>query len=68
MHKKIKTLVFVNLTLWTPGTFCQTPVGAGIIFRILLLGASQIFAKLPLAPDVFSGLKNVATPRELSYL
>ena len=34
----------------------------------VLLGASQIFAKLPLAPDVFSGLKNVATLRELSYL
>ena len=48
--------------------FCQTPVGAGIIFRILLLGAGSIFAKLPLAPDVFSSLKNVATPRELSYL
>ena len=32
------------------------------------LDAKLIFANFPLAPDVFSSLKNVATPRELSYL
>ena len=41
------------LTLWTPSYFCQTPVGADLIFSILLLGADLIFANLPLAPDVF---------------
>ena len=56
------------LTLWTPSNFCQTPVGTDLIFSILLLGTGLIFAKLPLVPDVFSSLKNVATPHELSYL
>ena len=48
--------------------FCQTPVGADLIFSILLLGADLIFANFSLVPDVFPSLKNVVTPRELSYL
>ena len=32
------------------------------------LDARRFFANFPLAPDVFSSPKNVATPRELSYL
>ena len=36
------------LTLWTPNYFCQTPVGARLIFSMLLLGAELIFANLPL--------------------
>ena len=44
------------------------PFGRQVIFCKTPVGASSFFAKLPLAPDVFSSPKNVATPRELSYL
>ena len=33
--------------------FCQTPVGARLIFSILLLGAELIFIKLPPGAESF---------------
>ena len=64
----VDPVIHCNLSLWTPSYLLPTPVRADLIFSILLLGADLIFANFPLAPDVFSSLKNAATPRELSCL
>ena len=54
------------LIIWTSNYFfCQTPVGARLIFSMLLLGAQLIFANLPPGARLFWSLENVATPREL---
>ena len=43
-----------NLTLWMPSYFfCQTPVGADLIFSMLLLSADLNFANLPPGADLF---------------
>ena len=59
---------FISLTLWTPDVFSQTSPWRQTFFRKLPPGARRFFANFPLAPDVFSSPKKVATPRELSYL
>ena len=45
--------------------FCQTPVGARLIFSLLLLGVELIFANLPPGAGLFWSLENVAIPCEL---
>ena len=45
--------VGLMLTLWTSNYFLQTPVGARLIFSMLLLGAKLIFAKLPPGARLF---------------
>ena len=41
------------LTLGTSNYFCQTPVGARLIFSMLLLGAELIFANRPPGAGLF---------------
>ena len=41
------------LTLLTPHYFFQTPVGARLVFSMLLLGAELIFVKLPPGAGLF---------------
>ena len=56
------------LTLWTSNYFCKTPVGARLIFSMLLLGAELIFAKLPHGAGLFFESEKRRDPRELSCL
>ena len=50
-----------GLTLRTSNYFFQTPVGARLIFSMLLLGAKLIFANLPPGAELFFEPGNVAT-------
>ena len=45
--------------------FCQNPVGARLIFSMLLLGTELIFANVPPGAGLFWSLENVATPHKL---
>ena len=56
------------LTLWTSNYLGQTPVGARLIFSMLLLGVELIFINLPPGAGLFWSLKNVATRSELQCL
>ena len=47
------TCIQRELTLWTSNYFCQTPVGARLIFSMLLLSAEVIFANLPPGAGLF---------------
>ena len=49
----VQWLTLLLLTLWTSNYFCQTPVGARLIFSMLLLGAELIFANLPAGAGLF---------------
>ena len=59
----------VSLTLWTPGIFFPNSCRRQINFSHVTARHRINFRQTsPLAPDYFSSPKNVATPRELSYL
>ena len=48
--------------------FCTTPVGARLIFSMLLLGTELILAKLPPGAGLFVESEKRRDPRELSCL
>ena len=45
-----------------PNYFCQTAVGARLIFSMLLLGAELIFANLPPGAGLFLSLEKGRDP------
>ena len=61
-------LCLCKLTLWTPGEFLPNSCRRRHNFSHTTPRRQPNFRKTSLAPDVFSSPKNVANPRELSYL
>ena len=57
-----------SLTLWTPSNFLPNSCRRRLNFSHTTPRRRLNFRKTSPGADVFSSLKNVATPRELSYL